>query len=364
MPALCGTSARERPQTIPERWLRPLLGRPVDTHLSELSYRLLLPAISDLDVGMVRMLFGRGCRSVLFGETRPEYLARSMSRARGTPESSDSVRAAVRLLQDSAGGAILVAVDHELDGICRFENLLPAAPKTRTVPDVRAYAKATGGTLAALGVNVTLGPIMDVVRGTNPWLDGRNVGADPPLVAALGRAMITGLRTAGVLAVAKHFPGHAKVETDPATSAAFVRTPVDELERLDEPPFVAAVAAGACGLMLGPAVVTGIDPDHPASLSAIVARRARKVVGVDGVLVTDDLDAVSILGDRTVGQAAVAAVAAGADLLLVAAGAADECALAITEAVERGDLPRDLLSEAVGRVQRLTETSRQLAPPE
>ena len=326
---------------------------PGEDDVRHLAHAVLLPAIADLDLNPVRRLFERGCRSLLLGETREEYLARSMSDDRRTGETADAVRAMVESLQAYGHGAVVVAADHELPGICRFEHLVPAAPSSTNADEVRAYAAAVGQALARMGVNVTLGPIVDVVRGANPWLRGRNAGRDPAIVAAVGRAMVAGLQSAGVSAVAKHFPGHAAVAADPAVSPAKVRTPLAELDLVDAVPFSAVIEAGVRGIMLGPAVIESLDPDRAASLSPIVARRAREALGSDGILVTDDLDAVSILGSRPVGAVAVEAIAAGADLLLVGAHAAGECADALAHAVRTGGLAFESLAEAAARVHRL-----------
>jgi beta-N-acetylhexosaminidase len=114
------------------------------------------------------------------------------------------------------------------------------------------------------------------------------------------------------------------------------------------------------GIMLGPAVVDSLDPLVPASLSPILVRHARESLGFDGALVTDDLDVASILRDRAIGDMAVAAIGAGADLLLVSAEHAEECAAALERAAVAGDLDCERLSDAAARVERLAAASVQL----
>ena len=343
---------------------RPLHRASAEDEVDHLAHAVLLPAIADLDLRPVRTLFERGCRAVLLGETREEYLARSMSDVRRSHETAEAVRAIADSLLAYGHRAVIVAADHEFPGICRFEHLLPVPPSAPTggeTPrevEVMAHAAAVGRALGAMGVNVTLGPILDVVRGANPWLHRRNAGRDPATVAAVGRAMVAGLQASGVSAVAKHFPGHAEVPDDPAVSAAVVRTPLAELDLVDAAPFRAAIKAGVRGIMLGPAVIEALDPSAPASLSPIVVRHARDTFGFDGVLVTDDLDAVSILGRRPIGRVAVDAVSAGADLLLTGAHAAAECADALAQAVRTGDLELQRLTQAARRIDRLARIVR------
>jgi beta-N-acetylhexosaminidase len=298
----------------------------------ELAYAVLLPAVGGLGTEALEPLLDRGCRAVLLGETRAEYLAREMSAERVAAETAELVRETIAALRARTSGELLVAVDHEVVGIRRFEHLLP--------PDAAAEG------LRELGVNVVLGPIVDVVRGANPWLSGRNLGPDAGVVAASGRAAVEELQAAGIAAVAKHYPGHPVLPEDPAVSPAVLREPLDGLEE----PFEAVVAAGVRGLMLGPAVVEAVDPAEAASCSRAVVRLAREGLGFRGTLVSDDLDAVGILRGRSVGEAAVASLTAGADLLLVAAEGARECADAIARAVSDGRVAEERLTEAAAGV--------------
>jgi len=314
-----------------------------------LAHEVLLPAVADLDLAVLWPLLERGCRSVLLGETRAEYLARTMSPERVNHETRELVGEAILALRERAQEELLVAVDHEIVGIRRFAHLLP--PNEGLAPEaVREEAVGAAKCLREMGVNVVLGPIVDVVRGENPWLTGRNLGPDAAVVSATGRAAVEGLQAGGVAAVAKHYPGHLLLIDDPAVAPAVLRTSLDELDEVAEEPFLAVVAAGVRGIMLGPSVVEAIDPSEAASSSAAVVARVRERLGFRGTLVSDDLDAVGILRGRGVGDAAVASLAAGADLLLGAASAAAECAAALAVAVKEGRISADCLAEAADRV--------------
>jgi beta-N-acetylhexosaminidase len=333
--------------------------------VEELAHAVLLPAIDDLDVARLEPLLERGCRSVLLGETREEYLARRMGDGRAAQETGEFVAAAIAALKRASAEPLLIAVDHELVGIRRFAHLLSEAGQPEqfaTADEIRDRSRLAGEQLAPLGVNVVLGPIVDVVRGQNPWLERRNLGPDPAVVAAAGRAVVEGLLTSGVASVAKHYPGHATAALDPAIALARVTTPASELDTIDEAPFTAVVAAGVRGLMLGPAVVEAVDARETASCSARVVKRARTRLGFAGTLVSDDLDAVSILRGRQVGETAVASLAAGVDLLLVAASAASECAAAIIDAVTEGRLPRSRLADAAANIGFLVLSPRVSVP--
>jgi beta-N-acetylhexosaminidase len=299
------------------------MSRQIDT----LAHAVLLPAVAGLDVTALAPLLDRGCRAVLLGETRAEYLAREMSVERVAEETREAVQRTIAELQARTDDELLVAVDHEVVGIQRFAHLLP--------PEA-------GRGLRELGVNVVLGPIVDVVRGPNPWLAGRNLGPDAHVVASAGRAAVEELQASGVAAVAKHYPGHSELVDDPAVLTAVLNAPLEEL------PFAAVVEAGVRGIMVGPAVVAALDPSEAASCSRAVVLRLRNELGFQGTVVSDDLDAVGILRGRTVGEAAVASLSAGVDLLLVSAEAAPEAAAALAASV-----PEERLAEAAHRIGRL-----------
>jgi beta-N-acetylhexosaminidase len=274
-----------------------------------------------------------------------------MSAARIEAETRDLVAGAASRFAAEADGAVLVAVDHELGGIRRLDHLLPRNRPTSANAVRRSFAEV-GAALGAMGVNMTLGPILDVVRGPNPWLSGRSLGADAASVSALGSAAIEGLQASGIVAVAKHFPGHGAVALDPAEHGeARLTTPLAELESIDEQPFRAAVASGVRGLMLGPVPVEALDGSTSASLSPVVVARARHRLGFQGVLLTDDVDAPATRGRLDVPAAAVQALVAGADMVLVAASTAAACGEAVYRATVDGRLALERLAEAAGRVE-------------
>ena len=283
-----------------------------------------------------------------------------MSDARVRAETRELVAATVSRFAADVDGAVLVAADHELGGIRRFDHLL-RQDRPMTADAVRQSFAEDGAALGEMGVNMTLGPILDVVRGPNPWLSDRNLGAEPATVSALGTAAIEGLQASGIVAIAKHFPGHAAVALDPAEAReARLTTAPAELDSIDEVPFRAAVASGVRGLMLGPVPVEALDGSASASLSPAVVSRARERLGFQGVLVTDDIDAPATRGRLDVPAAAVQALIAGADMLLVAASNAAACADAIHTATVDGLLSFERLADAAGRVEDLAAAAIQV----
>lgn len=327
--------------------------------LHRAAYSVLLPAFGDLRLDdNVRRCLSRGGVSVLLGETRDEYVGRDMDPARKSTESQADFVDIAREAASLAGAPVLIAVDQELGGIERLHRLVPAVASREQLHDLSAQdieqrcyemAKVARG----LGVNLFLAPIVDVVTGANPWLHNRHLGADPVEVSRVSCAFIRGVQRAGIIATAKHFPGHYVTEQDPAIAEAMVPGPLELLDDNFEV-FKEVIATGVKAVMPGPAVFPAIDPDHSASTSSRVIGLLRDTLGFGGLIISDDLDAVSILRGRSITDTAVASLAAGAHLLLVSSESGlDAIAEAIVAAVHEGVLDRRILLDAALRVREL-----------
>jgi beta-N-acetylhexosaminidase len=340
---------------------------PDGADLRRLAAAVLLPATAEsaLPPGVHDHLRAGG-RSVLLGETRAEYVARRMSPERRARESAERFRALTRQVEEAAGAPCLVAVDQELGGIERAHDLVPGLPSAAEATELsddalRAACRRTATALHDLGVTLALGPVVDLIDGPQPWLDGRHHGADAAHAARLAARYVRAFEAVGVATCPKHFPGHRGLTADPATDPEAVVPGTLDAVRADLAPFRAAAWAGASAVMLGPATVPAIDPDRPASLSPRVVALLRAEIGFRGLIVTDDLDAASVLRGRTLAGAAVEALVAGADLLLVSAendlpGLVDGLSWAVT----LGVLPAERLAEAARRVGALAD--RRSAP--
>ena len=332
------------------------------------AHAVLLPAIADLAIEAQLGAFLRGGgQAILLGETREEYVARKMSASRRTSESAYSFNQTLRAIRDSYG-PLIVAVDQELGGIRRLEGLVPDLPDAadaarvsdQTIED-HAFACAAAAT--AIGVNMFLAPILDVVVGTNPWLKGRTMGTTPGEVGRIGAAYIRGVQRAGVVAVAKHFPGYSDLHGDPAI--------VDVALELDEAtvweratPFSRAVEAGVKGVMLGPARVMALDDHNGVSASPTAIGALKRKFGFAGLVVTDDIDAPATMRGASLDDVAVAALAAGADLLLLAGGdhLAGLCQK-IADAVKQGRLSAERLHDAASRVRAMASSRQETVDP-
>ncbi|WP_374928865.1 glycoside hydrolase family 3 N-terminal domain-containing protein [Kytococcus sedentarius] len=214
----------------------------------------------------------------------------------------------------------------------------------------REVARHSGEQLRALGFTMVFAPDADVTVGPqDPTIGVRSPGSDPQRVAQVAGALVQGYRQAGIVPVAKHFPGHGGLTTDsheglPATDAS-----VEELGAHDLVPF-SALAEHDVPVMVGHIAVTALD-DLPATLSARTTGLLRDAAGPDVLVVTDALNmgALDAAEESTGTDRSVAALAAGSDLLLMPPDP-QAARAAVVEAVAEGALPEERLRDAASHV--------------
>ena len=288
------------------------------------AHAVFLPAIDEMSIpGHIADHLAAGGTSVLLGESREEYVARSMSPERRSRESAEWLIAMTSEIRRLAGGQALVAVDQELGGIQRLHDLVTVLPSSVEAVAADAWSIRTAAARLAeecseLGVNVVLSPIVDVVTGPNPWLSARTISSDVNIVSRVAAAFVHGLQSSGRLAAtAKHFPGHPHVALDPAAYETSVAEAThSELEpSLDV--FRAVIDAGVRVVMIGPTLVPAFDPTRATSRSATTVHFLRTALGFGGVILSDDLDAPGTLRGSSLEDAAIEALVAGVDWLLV-----------------------------------------------
>ncbi|GAA2423969.1 glycoside hydrolase family 3 protein [Actinomadura vinacea] len=265
-------------------------------------------------------------------------------------------------LQKSSKLPLLLSVDEEQGLVSRapFLTRFPgnmALGATRRPEDAQAAARVTGTELRAVGINQDYAPVADVnVNPANPVIGVRSYGSDPALVSQMLTSAIGGYQSAGVAATAKHFPGHGDTATDSHTGLPVIGHTRSQWERLDAPPFQAAVRGGVDAVMSAHIVVPGLDRSgDPATLSkTVLTGLLRERLGHQGVIVTDSLEMQGARLKYGDGEVAVRAINAGADQLLMPPRL-PTAYRAVLNAVRDGTIPRRRLDEAVGRVLRLKE---------
>jgi beta-N-acetylhexosaminidase len=212
-----------------------------------------------------------------------------------------------------------------------------------------------GRQLSRAGVNTDFAPVVDT--GFGAAIGGRSFGEDPELVAEMGVASVEGFEAAGVVSAAKHFPNHGAAASDSHKTLPVVDHDLATLRSYDLPPFEAAVAAGVPMVMVGHLLYPAIDPERPASLSPDAIGMLRGELGFEGVVVTDDLAMAGASGGGSPARAAVGAVKAGADLLIISSPPQQQADAydAVLGAVESGKIPRERIEASVGRILKVKE---------
>jgi beta-N-acetylhexosaminidase len=258
-------------------------------------------------------------------------------------ESPEQLLSLTDSLRDLAGrGDVPILIDQEGGRVARmrppawpafptaerFANLYQAAPSS-AIEAVRSNARALALMLRACGINVNCLPLLDVRQeGATDIIGDRALGSEPMQVAALGRAVLDGMASAGVVGVIKHIPGHGRALVDSHKELPVVTASAEELST-DLEPFQ-RLARAPMGMMAH-VVYTAWDAERPASLSPTVIRDiVRGEIGFDGWLMSDDLGMEALAGDF--GTRAAGVVAAGCDVALHCSGKMDEM-IAVAAAV-------------------------------
>lgn len=207
-------------------------------------------------------------------------------------------RAAQAYALETGNPPLTIAIDQEGGPVARLGPPFTVFPGNRVIGNAgsedaaRDFGAVSARELKAVGITLDLAPVLDVAPpGFQSVMADRVFGEDPRLVASLGKIVIDSLQQNGVAAAAKHFPGIGRTGLDSHLDLPLVRAPRHVLDRFELPPFRAAVGTGVACIMLSHVIYEALDPDWPASLSALIAGGLlRREMGFDGVVLTDDLD--------------------------------------------------------------------------
>lgn len=217
-------------------------------------------------------------------------------------------------------------------------------------------AENAASMLENAGIDLNLAPVLDLSGpADNGVLQERTYSHIPAVTAELGRIYIETLQSKGIGATAKHFPGIGMVGQDPHDKRPFVDLSETKIMQ-DALPFKEAVSAGVAAVMTSHVVYRGIDPENPATFSQKIATELlRKRFGFKGMLITDDLEMGGITGYDKIGDAALRALKAGHDMILVCheTERVVEAVTAIDEGVKKGTITEDRIHEAAARVDAL-----------
>jgi len=284
--------------------------------------------------------------------------ARNVEQPRQVAALVDEVRSAA-----AAGGEPLFAIDQEGGRVVRIREPLTVLPPARVFGEIhdpeltRLAGRLVGRELRALGLTVNFAPVLDVdTNPASPVIGDRSFDATPERVVRHGIAFARGLVDGGVHPCGKHFPGHGDASVDSHLALPRVEHDRARLEAVELTPFRAWCGAGLGPLMSAHVVFPALDADRPATMSGeILTVLLREQLGFEGALFTDDLEMGAIGDAGGAPRAALSAIAAGADGLLVCHS--EEVRAAVREELARAavgdpELARRL-DQASGRLRAL-----------
>jgi beta-N-acetylhexosaminidase len=259
-----------------------------------------------------------------------------------------------------------VSVDQEGGRVARlkepFTRWPPMATLGRAGSDALAerFARALADELAAVGITLDYAPVLDIhTNPKNPVIGDRALAGVAEEVARLGRVIIRTLQKNGIAACGKHFPGHGDTAADSHVELPLVEHPPDRLRAVELAPFRAAIAENVAFIMTAHVLVPALDEERPATLSPrIVQAILRDELGYDGAILSDDLEMRALSARTPVPTAAVDAIRAGCDGVLVCSGDVDVQAAtleALIHAVESGDISSRRIDDALLRLRRVKE---------
>ncbi len=323
-----------------------------------------------------------GLFAVGFRGTRPEgtFFERLGARPYGAvllgpqnyeqPQQLAALTAKIQDVAREAGHpAPIIAAPQEGDDFSAFKNLAPDGQVdvgARRIAEIQASARAAGEQLKALGVGMNLAPNADVAVAGGPG-QGRAFADAPRRVARAVTASVAGYREAGIAAAVSPFPGDGAASRDPSTGPAPVGLGLEELRAGDMTPF-AAVAKGsgaAPAIQMSNAIYVAFDSVTPATLLPEAVEELRDRLGFEGAIVSADLVATTATTGGSVGDAAVTALKAGVDMLVVPGGRAqqDEAYRAVVAAVSSGAISSDRVVESLKRIAALRRLTRDAREP-
>jgi beta-N-acetylhexosaminidase len=288
----------------------------------------------------------------------------------------------VNRMQQLARYPLLVSADLEAGAGMRFDNTVNfpwnmAVGATGNPEYARRQGEITAREARALGVEQIFAPVVDVNNNAqNPVINVRSYGEDPQAVARMAAAFIRGAQCGGVIATAKHFPGHGDTATDSHRGLPVINLPRTRLDAVELVPFRAAIAAGVGAVMSAHIGLPQIDPANvsplprtdtnratyadsevftenatlPATLSQkVLTGILRRDLNFGGIVTTDALDMSGLTIYFTPGESAVRALVAGADVLLKPSDP-DAALRGVREAVESGRLTEKRIEESARRI--------------
>ena len=279
-----------------------------------------------------------------------------------TPEQVAALTTELQKLAETNPKSIplFIAIDQEGGKVARLKKGATTFPgnmalgATRSPKLAEKVGDITGVELAILGINLNFAPVLDVnTNPKNPAIGVRSFGDAAQNVSQLGAAYIRGLQRHGVIATAKHFPGHGDTSADSYKKLPLVANKKKRIDDVELAPFRAAINAGVGAIMTAHVHYPELDVKFPATLShTILNNLLRRELGFEGLIITDDLEMKAIEEQHDIKKATVAAFQAGADILLIPWTLKKQQSAynAILQAVKTRNITKSRIDESVCRI--------------
>ncbi|MCC7007589.1 MAG: beta-N-acetylhexosaminidase [Acidobacteria bacterium] len=264
-----------------------------------------------------------------------------------------------------------IAVDQEGGRVARLTAPFTEWPPARVLGHsgdetlARRFAQALAAELDAVGINLDFAPVLDVLTNpANPVVGDRAISDRADDVARLGAVVIRTLQEAGIAACGKHFPGHGDASVDSHEALPVVEHDRRRLDAVELVPFRRAIAEDVAAIMTAHLLMPAFDERRPATLSSrLISGLLKRDLGFGGLVMTDDLGMKAVTAEMPGPEAAVSAIEAGCDVVLLCNAPVDEQVAALEAliyAAESGRLTTDRVDDAFGRQARAK--TRFLAP--
>lgn len=271
-----------------------------------------------------------------------------------------TIAAAVKeCAREVAGGKIFVSIDHEGGRVVRLREGMTSVAAMREIGSAgAAEAARVGGVFArelrSANIDLDFAPVVDVDSNpANPVIGERSFSRDSSVVAQCAVAFISALQAGSVAACAKHFPGHGDTDVDSHLALPRLSHAIERLRAIELPPFIAATRAQVASIMTAHVVFEAIDAGVPATMSRkVIEGVLREELGFEGVVFSDCLEMEAIAGTMGTGEAAVRAIEAGVDCLLIChrLDRQRDAIEALAMALASGRLPRARVLQATARI--------------
>lgn len=280
---------------------------------------------------------------------------------RGGPQGIARLTAALQEIARTSGARVpyFIAVDQEGGRVQRLRRGFTRVPAPRALAPLshealEQLAHAIARQLLAVGVNLNLAPVVESSAGEADVIGDRSFAPSSEQAAPRAAAFIAGTQAAGVLATAKHFPGNAASDVDPHRAMPRLTLSREQLEATLLPPFASAVRAGVDAVMLSHVEIPALDAERPVALSReVVHGLLRERLAFDGLICSDDLLMGAVTEKFEPAEAAILAIIAGTDLLMVSSpNAVLDLHRAVVAAVRAGRIPKARIDGAARRVLR------------